>query len=367
MDALRPRSSEPRRFPRGGSFRLLGWNCTFTRDWRRPQRPQQDAPRISSHGIRAVRRRDRTKASLSRAARGLDVAFGKNLVCQSRRGRRRLPRHPAATGGAGMPVGIAASDRKLLLIGGGLLLVLLIATVILAPPSERFNSPVPSTYSAASHGAAAAYRLLSKLNYPVRRWENPPTQLDADSGSILLILAEPSQQPSANERRALADFVEEGGRVLFTGANIRSYFPDANVSSERADPAWQSFTPNIPSVLSRGAQHVVLQPQTYWRQLNASQLSIYGEPGSPAVVSWQLGDGQIVWWAGSTPLTNAGISREDNLVFLMNAVTNWSADEPYTIYWDEYFHGERSSLWSYVRKTSLAWGVLQIALLTVAR
>ncbi len=265
-----------------------------------------------------------------------------------------------------MPVGIAASDRKLLLIGGGLLLVLLIATVILAPPSERFNSPVPSTYSAASHGAAAAYRLISKLNYPVRRWENPPTQLDADSGNILLILAEPSQPPSANERRALADFVEEGGRVLFTGANIRSYFPDANVSSERADPAWQSFTPNIPSVLSRGAQHVALQPQTYWRQLNASQLSIYGEPGSPAVVSWQLGDGQIVWWAGSTPLTNAGISREDNLVFFLNAVTNWSADEPYTIYWDEYFHGERSSLWSYVRKTSLAWGVLQIALLAVA-
>jgi len=33
------------------------------------------------------------------------------------------------------------------------------------------------------------------------------------------------------------------------------------------------------------------------------------------------------------------------------------------IYWDEYFHGERASLWSYARKTPVAWGVLQIAIL----
>jgi len=265
-----------------------------------------------------------------------------------------------------MPTGIAASDRKLLTIGGGLLLVLLTASVVLAPPAERFNSPVPSTYSASSRGAEAAYRLLAKLNYPVRRWENPPTELGTDARNILLILAEPSQPPSANERRALAALVEGGGHVLFTGANIQSYFPDANVSPERADPAWKTFLPNIPSVLSHGAERVTLEPQAYWRHLGASELSIYGDPGSPAVVSWLVGDGQIVWCAGSTPLTNAGISRDDNLVFFLAAVGNWSRDEPYTIYWDEYFHGERSSLWSYVGKTSLAWGVLQIGLLAAA-
>jgi hypothetical protein len=207
--------------------------------------------------------------------------------------------------------------------------------------------------------------LLAKLHYPIRRWESPPTELDGDSSNILLILAEPSQPPSKKERKALADFVQEGGHVLFTGAHIQSYFPDASVSSERARP-WKSFTPNIPSVLTRGAQHVSIQPQGHWGQLGASQLSIYGESGSPAVVSWLMGDGEIVWWAGSTPLTNAGISREDDLALLLNAVTNWSGDEDYKIYWDEYFHGQRSSVWSYVAKTSLAWGVLQVVLLTVA-
>ena len=36
------------------------------------------------------------------------------------------------------------------------------------------------------------------------------------------------------------------------------------------------------------------------------------------------------------------------------------------IYWDEYFHGERASLWSYVKNTPLAWGLVQLAVLGVA-
>ncbi len=35
------------------------------------------------------------------------------------------------------------------------------------------------------------------------------------------------------------------------------------------------------------------------------------------------------------------------------------------IYWDEYFHGQRSSLWSYARKTPVAWGLVQIAVLSL--
>ena len=129
-----------------------------------------------------------------------------------------------------MPVGIAASDRKLLWIGGTLLVLMLTASVVLAPPGEQFNSPIPSTYSAQSAGAEAAYRLLLQLHYPVRRWEEPPTELDADSGVVLLILAEPIQAPSDKERKALAHFVQDGGHVLFVGSNIRTYFADAVAS-----------------------------------------------------------------------------------------------------------------------------------------
>ncbi len=264
-----------------------------------------------------------------------------------------------------MPIGITSSDRKLLLVSAALLTLLLAASAILSPP-EELASPIPSTYSAQSAGAAAAYRLLVKMRYPVRRWEGPPTELNSDPETTLLILAEPFQPASENERKALVEFVEDGGHVLFTGTNIQGYFPGGEVSRERPDPAWDSFEPNLPSSVSRDAQHVTIQPRGYWGRLTSEQLALYGKPDSPVVVSWALGDGEILWWAGSTPLTNAGITREDNLRFFLNSVGNWSQDQPYRIYWDEYFHGQRSSLWSYVSKTSLAWSVLQLGLLAAA-
>jgi hypothetical protein len=243
---------------------------------------------------------------------------------------------------------------------------MLTASVILAPPAEQEESSVPSTYSAQSGGAKAAYLLLSRLHYQVRRWENSPTELDQDSRGILLILADPREAPSENERKALKDFVLHGGHVLFTGMSIPNYFPGASIAFSLPDPEWKSFSPSLPSRFTRGAQRVTLQPQASWGKLDSSQLALYGEAGSPVVVSWQMGDGQILWWSGSTPLTNAGITREDNLAFFLDSVSTWSESEPHAIYWDEYFHGQRNSLWSYVGKTPLAWGAVQLVVLALA-
>lgn len=265
-----------------------------------------------------------------------------------------------------MPAGIAASDRKILLIGGGLLLFMLTASVILAPPGEELSSPIPSTYSAQSGGAKAAYLLLSQPHYSVRRWENSPTELHANPQNSLLILAEPFQPPSAKERKALAGFVNDGGHVLFTGAGIRTFFSDASVSNNPPDPGWTTFSPAIPSRFAVAARHVTIQPEAYWGALDSSQLALYGEPDSAVVVSWKLGRGEILWWGGSTPLTNAGITKDDNLPFFLDAMENWSAGKSYDIYWDEYFHGQRSSLWSYVAKTSVGWGLLQIGVIAFA-
>jgi uncharacterized protein DUF4350 len=265
-----------------------------------------------------------------------------------------------------MPAGIAASDRKILYIGGGLLLFMLTASVVFAPPGEELSSPIPSTYSAQSGGAKAAYLLLSQLHYSVRRWESSPTELHASPRNSLFVLAEPFQPPSEKERKALTAFVQDGGHVLFTGASIRMFFFDATVSNNPPDPGWITFNPSIPSRFAFAAHHVTIQPEAYWGALNPSQLVLYGEPGTAVVVSWKLGRGEILWWAGSTPLTNAGITKDDNLAFFLDALKNWSSGKPYEIYWDEYFHGQRSSLWSYVAKTSLVWGLLQIAVIAFA-
>jgi hypothetical protein len=266
-----------------------------------------------------------------------------------------------------MPLGIAKSDCKLLAVGGALFVLMMGVSIVLAPPADEATSPVPSTYSAQSAGAEAAFLLLSRLHYPVRRWEGPPTELPQQgAGNAVLILADPTQLPTEKERKALADFVQAGGHLLFTGAAIRNFFPEAEISSMRPDPTWTHFLPDIPSALDRGAQDITIQPEAYWVRLDDSQLALYGDPRSAAVVSWRLGEGEILWWAGPTPLTNAGITREDNLAFFLNSVARWSAAESYRIYWDEYFHGQRGSLWSYARRSSLALGLAQAGLLAIA-
>jgi len=272
-----------------------------------------------------------------------------------------------------MHSGIAASDRKIVMIGGTLLVVLLLASVLLAPPEQQLKSPVPSTYSGQPAGAEAAYVLLSQLHYPVRRWEASPLDLGAVPDETLLVLAEPFQLPADNEKKVLNDFVENGGHVLFTGSNIRTYFPDASPKAVALPllpfdrtPAWNTFSPTLPNRLVHGAHRVTFDLQQYWGELKPAQLQLYGNANGATVVSWQIGDGEILWWTASTPFTNEGLLKDDNLTFFLNALRNWSTGKPYTIYWDEYFHGQRTSLWSYVGKTALAWGVLQFAFLALA-
>src|SRR5258708_10072431 len=187
-----------------------------------------------------------------------------------------------------MAVGIGCWDGNFRGVGGSLLPLMLTASVILSPPGERLNSPVPSTYSAQSAGAEAAYLLLSQLHYPVRRWEEPPTELDADPREVLLILAEPIQPPSQKERKALLDFAQGGGHVIFTGSSIRNFFPGADVSHIPPDPVWKSFLPSIPNRLARGVQTVTIQPQPYLGRLNESSRALAAEPGPPELVRWNL-------------------------------------------------------------------------------
>jgi hypothetical protein len=108
-----------------------------------------------------------------------------------------------------------------------------------------------------------------------------------------------------------------------------------------------------------------MRPAAYWGALSPSQIRLYGDSGSPVIVAWRIDAGEILWWAGPTPLTNEGIKRADNLKLFLNAVSGAKADEPVSIYWDEYFHGQRSSLWSYIEKTPLVWGCLQLLFLAL--
>jgi hypothetical protein len=267
-----------------------------------------------------------------------------------------------------MPVALDPTDRKLLLITGGVMLVLVIGIAFIAPPGVTENDATPSIYSPASGGARAAYLLLQDLHRNVQPWEQTPTELPEKSRGTVLILADPTETPSDPERKALMRFVESGGRVLFTGANFANFFPDASVS-EMDEPAKLTiFQAMIPSSYTRGASKIVLKPEANWENADPPHLVLYGEADSATVVSWPVGKGEILWWAAATPLTNSGITREENLNLFLDAVSRASGEDGKQpkIYWDEYFHGEQASLWSYFQKTPVPWGLLQFALLGLA-
>ncbi len=267
-----------------------------------------------------------------------------------------------------MPFAIDPSDRKLLRIAAAIFLVLATALAFFTPPSRQQANPIPSIYSVDSNGARAAYLLLKQLRYPVQVWERPPAELPEEAASGVLVLADPVQPPVEKDRAALLNFVKSGGRILFTGSMMSSFFPDAHSSEEPLESSWQTYDADFPSNFTAGAAKISLQPEAEWTTIEPSQMPLYGPADSPVVLSWRVGSGEILWWAGPTPLTNSGITHDNNLNLFLDAVgsaTGNSADQP-TIYWDEYFHGQRDSLWGYVSKTPVAWGLLQVAILGFA-
>ena len=263
---------------------------------------------------------------------------------------------------------IDPSDRKLLLIAGAVMLVLAAALAIVSPPPPEQGGGIPSIYSDASGGAHAAFLLLQELHRSVRAWERPPTDLPQDSQAAILILANPEENPSSAEKEALLQFAESGGRIIFTGPRIGDFFPNAESSDVPLARPWATYQANLPSSYTRHAAKISLQMQSEWEGNNPAAFALYGDADSPAVMVWSVGDGAILWWAGPTPLTNAGITQEGNLNFFVDAVSDPLADagEQPEVYWDEYFHGQRATLWAYFQKTPVPWGLLQFAVLGLA-
>jgi uncharacterized protein DUF4350 len=275
-----------------------------------------------------------------------------------------------------MPTALDSADRKLLLIAGAVLLLLMAAIAFEEPGGQTSpeGDSVPSTYYSSAGGARAAYLLLQQMHFGVQRWERSPVELPEDPAGTILILADPEELPSAEEGQALRSFVLNGGQVLFTGAQIQRFFSDdfagAKITEFGSEGPAQSYDANLPSALTRGAKSVSIQAEAELDELLPTQTALYSDADSAVVVSWRLGAGRILWWAGPTPLTNAGISQAGNLNLFLDAMNVRASDAtdpddaaPTQIYWDEYFHGERSSLWSYMQNTPVAWGLLQLGVL----
>jgi Domain of unknown function (DUF4350) len=259
-----------------------------------------------------------------------------------------------------MPLNIDPGDRKLLL-GAACVFVGLIAGTAWLGGSAGQNVDIPSSYSTASGGAKAAYLLLADAGYKQLRWEKPLNQLPQAAGNTL-ILAEPSEAPTREEREGLNAFISDGGRLIAMGMFAGTFLPEnQSLPDILGGVAWKKASAVSPAAITRAAPEIVLAPEASWQSFS-SAYPLYRDGDRVVAVKYPYGRGEVIWCAAATPLTNAGLQEPGNLEFLLASL----GEKQNNILWDEYIHGYRQSLALSIAHSPVKWIVLQLALLGLA-
>lgn len=253
-------------------------------------------------------------------------------------------------------------DRKLFL-GAGFVFVLLVVSALVLHSGEKGQAEHPSSYSSASSGAKAAYLLLTDTGYKVQRWERPLSELPpAIAKSLTLVLAEPDEAPTREERERLKAFISEGGHVIATGMFAGTFLPqNESVPDVFSGMMWKTASSLSPSQITRAAPQIVLAPHAYWQRFS-SAYPLYGVDDHTLVVKYPFGRGEVLWWASATPLTNAGLKEPGNLEFFLACL----GDQKNEILWDEYIHGYRPTLAGSIAHLPVKWLFAQLVLLALA-
>jgi hypothetical protein len=263
-----------------------------------------------------------------------------------------------------MQVAIDRTDRKLL-IGALLFMAAIIAvTAVVAPPSPA-PAPTASSYSPDADGAKAAYLLLEGMGYRVERWAQPLSELPESGEGTVLVLAERSSGIEVGDvdGEHLANFLRSGGWLVYTGGGISDLLP--KTSSQLMEP-FNAIAKTYPAVavspLTRGVPVITMDAPLRWKSFDLQYAPLYAKGEDAVIVTFPFDKGRVVWWASATPLTNAGIVNEGNLELLLNCLGPSASSR---VLWDEYYHGERRTLSSYLAGTPIVWMLLQAALIYV--
>jgi hypothetical protein len=231
----------------------------------------------------------------------------------------------------------------------------IVAAVLSAPGSSGL--PPGSSFSKDASGSAAAYLTLEAIAPGIRRSFDAISLFAADPSDTVLILASPTERASEQDRRALQAFIARGGIVLVTGCEGASFIADGAATAGEEFSAAREFAVSLPSPIAEGAPRISMASPCRQPLLGPPYVTLYGDDRAQVVKAARIGEGLVVWWAGNTPLSNSSIDAPGHLELLLNI-----AGGDRTIVWDEFYHGQRRSLWSYARPTPLPWALAQLAL-----
>jgi hypothetical protein len=236
---------------------------------------------------------------------------------------------------------------------------MLIVFAALFSPSSQNQNPTPFSDSTSQHGAKAAFELLQKSGYRVERQNAPLSDaIDPIDAHTTLVLAAPYLQDMEQARGLVKRALDQGARVLATGSSGAMLLPESHLDDKKwTATATCEAQPNDFGELA-GSGKVEMRPGVYWEPTHPLQRVEYTCHGDPVVVRYRFGKGEVIWWADSFPLENAGIERVDNVNLFLKSIgptTN-------RVLWDESLHGASRSLWSYADSLPLrlVWGQLAL-------
>jgi hypothetical protein len=240
-------------------------------------------------------------------------------------------------------------------------------TAALGGASTDDTLPAGSSFSYAGSGTAAAYQTLQRLGYSVRRSTEPVLSYSAGHETAsaghetaVLVLANPGEPASNQDRRAIRTFLANGGVVLSTGCAGATFL--SSDASEKVAPLSlaNTYTARHSSPLTRDAPSISMTAGCENPRLDDRYAPVYGRGPVDVVYEARIGQGAAIWWAGTTPIENATIDAPGHLELLLNAI----GPRPRTIVWDEFYHGQRASLWSYLARTPAPWALAQLAIVS---
>jgi hypothetical protein len=245
-------------------------------------------------------------------------------------------------------------------------LLVVLAIVILLVFTNRGTQRVhhdtwlPSSYNPVGAGSMAFFETLHDLNWPVERWREPLSRLGQfGKGNVLIIARSKAGAPPVNfsdqENTLLLDWTKQGNTLVLLGAlddwddtrdlmrAIGFGVPDKMPS---VNDLWQAFGAQpdqaieMPPAAGSDITGTLVLPKTapLPSLTPPGARVLYEKEGNDYLVAAPLGAGQVICGASDRLLSNAWLSRGDNLAIVLSLLAP-KGQPPRHLFFEESHHG----------------------------
>ena len=224
-----------------------------------------------------------------------------------------------------------------------------------------------TSYSAEERGTKALYLLLEELGYKPERLRTSYGLGMRSAGLAIVVVPEKPIDETYTEQ--LLEWVRQGNTLLFVPGRSR---PPLLVSlrlrlRQGLPRERKSIAPFQATHLTAGVGELSIQSGSRIRTARQDVVvRHFRDKAGVVALSLLEGEGTVIVLSDPYLVTNAGLSKGDNLNLLVNVLLTYAANTK-TVYFDEYHHGfeRRPTVLHLLKGTSLGWALVQVAVAVI--